>query len=200
MSNPTDTISPVHEVETAPAWLPDGVTPLDFYTELRAVAGRYLSDESDAATFQPTALVHEVFLRMIGVDPARSAGLSREDFFARACRCMRRILIDHARRKQALKRTPTRLDLDRIELHDDDAADVLVIEDALQKLGRIDGRAAQLVRLRFFVGLTIAQAARVLGVSDSTAEQDWRFSRACLVRWLRNGDGVGHTPSPPLPR
>lgn len=170
----------------------------------------YLARESDARTLQPTALVHEAFLRVIGVDGRSGAGLSKEDFFARAANCMRLVLIDHARRKKAVKRTaPNGAQDEAVGLGSSasglngmragagaGAIDVLEIEEALENLGRLDPRAVESVRYRFYMGLTTAETANVMGVSESTVEKDWRVARAWLKRWLGDeepGEGIAES-------
>jgi RNA polymerase sigma factor (TIGR02999 family) len=154
------------------------------YDELRQLAAARMSGEKSAQTLQPTALVHEAFIRLVG--PGASVGFdNRGHFFAAAAEAMRRILIDRARHKQTRKAGGGlhRLDLYDVELApDEDSSDrLLALDDALRQLERDDSRKAQLVKLRFFAGLTIEQAAAVLGVSTSTAEKDWAYARS----WLR---------------
>ncbi|MBN8597780.1 MAG: sigma-70 family RNA polymerase sigma factor [Planctomycetes bacterium] len=156
------------------------------------MAAVFLGRENNARTLQPTALVHEAFLRVIGVDGTSAAGLSKADFFARAANCMRLVLIDHARRKKAIKRTapgrtaPGRADVPGLVSGGavESGFDVLEIEEALEKLARLDPRAVESVRLRFYMGLTTTETAEVMGVSESTVEKDWRVARAWLKRWL----------------
>ena len=162
-----------------------GIPPADLYRELRGMAAMYLSRERPGHTLQPTALVHEAFLRVFG---SFSEAPTRQDFFARAAEAMRRVLVDHARRKNAAKRNPDvservsrELDRSPTELP---PLDVLAIDEALARLEEIDRRAARLVRLRFFVGLTVPEAAQVLEISVSAAEEDWRFARAWLSERL----------------
>ncbi len=174
----------------AVSMLPENLAPADLYRELRTVAEMYLDREAPGHTLQPTALVHEVFLRVCGPS---SRSLSTADFFARATQCMRRVLIDHARRKKAVKRVadPGAAGALRMEGRAEtgpNPIDVLAVDEAIKNLEALDGRAAQLVRLRFFAGLTVREAARVMDIGLATAEEDWRIARAWLARWLGNSE------------
>ena len=152
------------------------------YQELRAIAADYMRRERPEHTLQPTALVHEAYLRLSG----RSAGWeSRAHFVRVAARAMRRVLIDHARRKRATKRGGER---DREPLDQVTAAmegvssDLLALDEALDRLSAIDPRMAQVVELRFFAGLTIDDTAKVMGISRGTVKNDWALARA----WLKD--------------
>jgi RNA polymerase sigma factor (TIGR02999 family) len=154
------------------------------YDELRRLAKAKLSHEKPGQTLQATALVHEAFVRLVDQDSPQQWDNQRH-FFAAAAEAMRRILIERARQKQTLKRGG---DLERIELSATDPSvlpiacdDILGLDEAIQKLEQKDVRKAQLVKLRFFAGLTVAQAAKALDISTSTAENDWAYARA----WLR---------------
>jgi RNA polymerase sigma factor (TIGR02999 family) len=153
------------------------------YDELRTLAAARLADEKPGHTLQPTALVHEAYVRLVGGGQAVEWD-GRGHFFAAAAEAMRRILIEAARRKQSLKRGGGRR---RLDLADVDPAtggpdfDLLALDDALGRLERKDPRKAALVKLRFFAGLTVEQAARALGVAPSTADEDWAYARS----WLR---------------
>jgi RNA polymerase sigma factor (TIGR02999 family) len=155
------------------------------YAELRAIAGQYMRSERSDHTLQPTALVHEAFMKL--VDQKRVDWQNRAHFLAVAARTMRRILVDHARKQKAAKRGGG----GKVTLHEDLVAedameiDVLALEDALVKLCELDERAHQVVELRFFAGLDVAETAAVLGVSEPTVKRDWRFARAWLGRALR---------------
>ena len=162
------------------------------YDELRELARRYLSRERSDHTLQPTALVHEAWVRLDG----RGAGPWKDPshFFATAARAMRRILIDHARRRRADKRGGGKraASLDEEKLGVTDRDDYLVaLDDALEELAAIDERQARVVELRFFAGLTIPEVAEVLGWSHATVERDWRVARASLDREIRRGDDGG---------
>ena len=152
------------------------------YEELRKLAAARLGDEKPGQTLQATALVHEVYIRLVDVEKAQHWN-SRGHFFAAAAEAMRRILIEQARRKQSLKAGGGRQRITLEETDDrspSDALDVLALNDALRKLAEKDRRKAKLVELRFFAGLTNQQAAQVLGISASTADQDWRYARSWL--------------------
>lgn len=155
------------------------------YDELRKLAAARLSDEPGTQTLQPTALVHEAWLRL-----ARSPQASwqnRAHFFAAAAETMRRILIDRARKKHARKRFAgiERIDLDKVDLAADaDDEALLIVNEALQKLAAHDSQSAELVKLRFYLGLDYKEAADVLGISERTAKRCWSYARAWLFREL----------------
>jgi RNA polymerase sigma factor (TIGR02999 family) len=154
------------------------------YDELRKLAAQRLAQEAPGQTLQATALVHEAYLRLVGGEQTPDWD-SRGHFFAAAAEAMRRILIDRARHKQTRKAGGgrRRLDLDDIEpaLQEGNGDRLLVLDEALRQLEVEDPRKAELVKLRFFAGLTADQAAAALGVSTSTAEKDWTYARS----WLR---------------
>jgi RNA polymerase sigma factor (TIGR02999 family) len=155
------------------------------YDELRKLAAQRLAQEKPGQTLQATALVHEVYLRLVDGAEAQTWH-GRRHFFAAAAEAMRRILIDRARHKQTRKAGGglRRLDLDHIEpsLEEEENGDrLLALDEALRQLEAEDPRKAELVKLRFFAGLTAEQAAAALGVSTSTAEKDWAYARS----WLR---------------
>jgi RNA polymerase sigma factor (TIGR02999 family) len=161
----------------------DQLLPL-VYDELRRLAAQRLAHESPGQTLQATALVHEAYVRLVGSgEPPRWEGCGH--FFAAAAEAMRRIVIDRARHKQTRKAGGgrRRLDLDDIEpaLEEEDGDRLLDLDEALRQLEAEDPRKAELVKLRFFAGLTAEQAAAALGVSTSTAEKDWAYARS----WLR---------------
>lgn len=142
------------------------------YEELRKLAASRLRDESEGHTLQPTALVHEAWLRLIATEDRRFA--NRAHFFASAAEAMRRILIDHARRKSAQRHGGglQRVDLSAIDLPAKaDEATALAISECLDALEREDSKAAELVKLRFFGGLTLEECAAILGVTDRTARR-----------------------------
>ena len=155
------------------------------YDELRKLAAHRLAHQMPEQTLQPTALVHEAYLRLVG-DPKVDDWDSRGHFFAAAAEAMRRILVENARRKGRRKHGG---DLIR---HDLDAADevaepevredLLALDEALTKLASVDPQAAQLVQLRYFAGLSIPEAAKALGVSPRTADRLWAFARVWLLR------------------
>jgi len=153
------------------------------YGELRDMAQRYLRDERDDHTLQPTALVHEAYMRLVDQEVQWK---NRRQFFVIAAKAMRNILVDHARRKGRAKRGG---DWDRIPLdqadHDSqptDEIDLVALNDALEKLGALDERKARLVELRFFAGMTAEEAAEILDISRTTAAEEWRLARAWLYR------------------
>jgi RNA polymerase sigma factor (TIGR02999 family) len=153
------------------------------YDELRQLAARKLSREKPGQTLQATALVHEVYMRLVNVKQPQH-WKCQGHFFAAAAEAMRRILIEQARHKRTKKAGGLRMELPAFELHQVVAGpqlDVLALDDALEKLEKKDKRKAELVKLRFFAGLTIEQAAEALGISSSTADNDWAFAKT----WLR---------------
>jgi RNA polymerase sigma factor (TIGR02999 family) len=153
------------------------------YDELRKLAAQKLSRESPNQTLQATALVHEAWLRLGG--ESQPEWQNQAHFFAAAAEAMRRILIDNARRKKSLCHGGgwARVDLDSLELAaamDDD--ELLAVDAALERLAAHDAQKAELVKLRFFTGLTIEEAAKILGVSEPTAKRHWAYARAWLYR------------------
>jgi len=160
------------------------------YAELRRQARRALRREEEGHTLQPTALVHEAWLRLDGQLHVRWQ--SRSQFFAVAARMMRRVLVDHARTRQALKRggSAAQVTLGTVESElapPDavlDAVDLLALDDALHRLGEIDPQKARLVELRYFAGLSIPEAAESLGVSSATIGREWAVARIWLRREL----------------
>jgi len=151
------------------------------YDELRRQAARELRGERAGHTLQPTALVHEVYLRL--AEPRRVPWRSRAEFFAAAAQAMRRILVDHARKRAAAKRAGnwTRVELAAdVALEGTREIDLLALDDALDRLAEQDPRYARIVELRFFGGLSVPEAAAVLGVSAATVKRDWSFARAWL--------------------
>jgi RNA polymerase sigma factor (TIGR02999 family) len=156
------------------------------YDELRKVAAHKMTHEAPGHTLQPTALVHEAWLHLGG--DQQPSWQNRGHFFAAAAEAMRRILVDCARAKQALKRGGNleRFDLEAMELPSPMPDDeLLALDEALDRLATVDTRAAEMVKLCFFVGLTQEEAARELGVSLATAERIWGFARAWLLREVR---------------
>ena len=156
------------------------------YDELRKLAAQKLAQEKPGQTLQATALVHEAYLRLVGEDRQQSFQ-DRGHFFAVAATAMRRILIDGARRKLTQKRGGgfERHDLDGIAASQPDA-ELLALDEALQKLAEADPLKAKLVELRYFVGLTGEQAAEVLGISPTTADRHWAYARAWLQAEVRD--------------
>jgi RNA polymerase sigma factor (TIGR02999 family) len=159
------------------------------YDELRKLARARLRKVPPGNTLQPTALVHEAYMRLVrGEDRGWD---SRGHFFAAAAEAMRQILVDQARRKSRVKRggDRKRLDADEIDLPiEGPGEDVLALHDALSRLEVEDERKAKVVKLRYFVGLQREEVAEVLGVSLRTADRDWRYSAAFLRRAMAEGD------------
>ena len=157
------------------------------YGDLRRRAAAFLRRERQAHTLQPTALVHEAFLRL--VDQSRASWKNRAQFLAVAARMMRRVLVDHARARGARKRDAgLRVSLDDApELAEAGTTDVdlLALDQALQALAALDERQATIVELRYFAGLTVEEAAEVLDVSPATVKRDWVAARAWLFQRLR---------------
>jgi RNA polymerase sigma factor (TIGR02999 family) len=155
------------------------------YDELRRLAAHRLAQQTPGQTLQPTALVHEAYLRLVG-DPEGQDWDSRGHFFAAAAEAMRRILVENARRKGRHKHggSLVRHDLGNAEqvaepvVHED----LLALDEALTKLASVDPQATQLVQLRYFAGLSIPDVAKALGVSPRTADRLWAFARAWLLR------------------
>jgi RNA polymerase sigma-70 factor (ECF subfamily) len=162
----------------------DALVPI-VYEELHRLAHHYMRNERPGHTLQTTALVNEAYLRLVGVDGMQWR--DRAHFFAIAATMMRRILVDHARAHGRDKRgggvVMTSLDEDVVAPSLD--IDVIALDDALERLGRIDERQARLVELRYFAGLTIEEAAEALGVSGGTLKRDWVIAKAWLYRELQ---------------
>ena len=159
----------------------DDLLPL-VYDELRRLAEQHMAAEPAGHTLQPTALVHEAYVRLVGGQELQWD--SRGHFFAAAARAMRQILIDRARRRQAEKHGGgrVRLGLDQIDLASQDPPpdQLLALDEAIEKLGQVDERKVQIVMLRYFAGLTHEETASALGVSVPTVKKDWRFALAWL--------------------
>jgi RNA polymerase sigma factor (TIGR02999 family) len=159
------------------------------YEELRSMAKGYMQRESKGHTLQPTALVNEVFIKLVDQDRVNWRG--RSHFFAVCAQAMRRVLVDHARTKHRAKRgggeRPISLD-EKLVISQERTEDLLALDDALNKLARLDPRQAKIVELRFFGGLTVQETAEVLGVSNRTVENEWTMVRAWLRRELSEDD------------
>jgi RNA polymerase sigma factor (TIGR02999 family) len=159
------------------------------YGELRRLAAQKLAREAPGQTLQATSLVHEAYLRLVDVEKAQHWN-SRGHFFAAAAEAMRRILVENARRKRAVKRGggQAKLELDQLEIAASVVPDdLLALDEALTQFTGVDPKAAELVKLRYFAGLTIKQAAEVLGVSPRTADSLWAFARAWLLQKIQGG-------------
>jgi RNA polymerase sigma factor (TIGR02999 family) len=159
------------------------------YDELRKLAAARMAGESPGHTLQPTALVHEAYLRLVGRDGEQRWD-GRGHFFAAAAEAMRRILIESARRKHGPERGGdfTRHDLDSDHPAPEAHPRLLALDEALDRLAAIEPRAAEVVKLRYFAGLTVAEVAAVLGISPRTADNDWAYARAWLVTALHDAD------------
>jgi RNA polymerase sigma factor (TIGR02999 family) len=160
------------------------------YNELRKLAAQRMAEERPGQTLQPTALVHEAYLRLVDTERAQHWN-SRGHFFAAAAEAMRRILIDNARRTQSKKRGGgrVRLDLDESEAVASERLDELLdIDTAVAGLAKTDPQAAELVKLRYFAGLSIPEAAATLGISPRSADFLWAYARAWLLRCLGGDD------------
>jgi RNA polymerase sigma factor (TIGR02999 family) len=163
------------------------------YHELRKLARARMAAEP-AQTLQPTALVHEAYLRLVGEDGEGSRWDGRGHFFGAAALAMRRIMVERARARGQLKRGGNR---HRIALEDDAVAteregeEILALDGALDRLAEVDERQAQIVMLRYFVGLTIAQTAAALGFSEATIRKEWTVARAWLYREVARERGDG---------
>ena len=163
------------------------------YEELRKLARARLSKEKPGQTLQPTMLVHEAYLRLVDNDQAQKWN-SRGHFFGAAAEAMRRILVENARRKQSLKRggQARHLELDpALAAIENPFEDLLDLDQAMTRLEQEWPKNAQLVKLRYFAGLTIPEASKAMGISTATAERYWRFARAWLHSQLKSDDSKG---------
>lgn len=179
----TDVTRILNAIEEGDARAADRLLPL-VYEELRTLAAQKLSHESPGQTLQATALVHEAYIRLVGLE--KHSWQSKGHFFMAAAEAMKRVLVDYARQKKSLKRGGghERVPLDGISVHQDKlplSDDLVDLDEALEKLSKVDRTKADLVKLQYFAGLTGEQAARVLGISHATAERYWDY--ACS--WLR---------------
>jgi RNA polymerase sigma factor (TIGR02999 family) len=166
----------------------DELFPL-VYQELRQLAAQRMSKEAPGQTLQATALVHEAYLRLVGSEAQSWSG--RHHFFAAAAEAMRRILVENARRKQRLRHGGDRrkIDLDEASMAVTGPSDDLIaLDEALDKLSTEDKVSADLVKLRFFTGLSMEQAASILGLPRRTADRNWAYARAWLNREVSKGD------------
>jgi len=206
MSDVTRILSQIESGDPAAA---EQLLPL-VYDELRRLAAAKLAEEKPGQTLQATALVHEAYLRLVGpvcrvgpqstndpTDRSRPAGAiydSRGHFFAAAAEAMRRILVDNARSKRSLKRGGEQL---RVEIEPAAPADpvakvdLLALDEALNRFARLDTAKAELVKLRYFCGLTMAEAAEALGISLATAERHWTYARTWLYAALADDELAG---------
>ena len=160
------------------------------YQELRRIAAHKMAAEPAGHTLQPTALVHEAWLRLVDKD-GQAQFQNRAHFFGAAAEAMRRILIDRARRKQAQKHGAGKehLDVDDVEIPAPaEDEELLAVNDALDRFAAVDAQKAELVKLRYFVGMTIEEAAPVLGVSEPTAKRWWAYARAWLFNEIKKSE------------
>jgi RNA polymerase sigma factor (TIGR02999 family) len=181
----SDVTQILQAIEHGDAKAAEELLPL-VYQELRRLAAHKMANEAPGHTLQPTALVHEAWLHLGGDD--QPTWQNRAHFFGAAAEAMRRILVDRAREKKALKRGGDleRVDINGLELPSPMPDDeLLALDEALDRLATVDTRAAEMVKLCFFVGLTQPEAARELGVSLATAERIWGFARAWLLREVK---------------
>jgi RNA polymerase sigma factor (TIGR02999 family) len=163
------------------------------YDELRKLAARRMADESPGRTLQPTALVHEAYLRLIG-NGAEPHWNGRGHFFAAAAEAMRRLLVERARRKRRVRHGGgrARIDLENLDVEAERGADdLLALDEALQRLSADEPAAAEVVKLRYFAGLTAASAAAALGISLRTANRHWAYAKAWLYRQMSERDRTG---------
>ncbi len=178
----------LNAIERGDARAVDELLPI-VYEELRLLAAQRLARERPGQTLQPTALVHEAYLRLVQDEPQSWSG--RGHFFAAAAEAMRRILIENARRKQRLKRGG---DLKRMDVYEEGLAiegrcdDLIALDEALSELAQIDKTKAELVKLRYFAGLTMEQTADLLGIPLTTAKRHWSYAKAWLYGRIRSRD------------
>jgi RNA polymerase sigma factor (TIGR02999 family) len=180
------------EVEHGDPKAAEQLLPL-VYDELRELAAWRPAMEKPGQTLQATALVHEAYLRLIGNEGAQRWD-SRGHFFTAAAEAMRRILVENARRKARLRHGGGghRVDLAEVEGHiaiKSPVEDLIALDEALEQLSRVDPQAAEVVKLRYFAGMTTAEAAELLGIAERTAYRTWSFARAWLFRYLHRGNG-----------
>lgn len=178
-----------HAMERGDAYGAGELLPL-VYDELRKLAASKMAHEATSHTLQPTALVHEAWLRLVGKDE-QAHFKNRAHFFGAAAEAMRRILIENARRKQAVRHggDQQRVDIQEIEIASEVKDDeLLALNDALDKFASRDKPKADLVKLRYFVGLTLEEAAEILGISVATAKRHWAFARAWLYAEINTPD------------
>lgn len=178
----TDITRILGAIEHGDAKAADELLPL-VYEELRRLATRKMSHEPPGQTLQATALVHEAYIRLVG--PEAQNWNSRTHFFTAAAEAMRRILIDNARRKKRLKRggDQQKVDLDNAEIAvNDPSTDLIALDEALSKLYKEEPKVADLVKMRFYAGLSLDQAATALEISRRTADRYWAYARAWLYQ------------------
>lgn len=182
----SDVTAILNAIEHGEPHAADQLLPL-VYDELRRLAAATLAREAPGQTLDATALVHEAYLRLVG-SANEPSWQNRRHFFATAAEAMRRILVENARRRASLKRggNPHRADLDpdEIAVAARDPIELIAIHETLDRLAVKSPRKAELVKLRYFLGCTIAEAAEILGIAPATAEEDWTYAKAWLRRQL----------------
>jgi len=181
------------QIESGDPQAAEELLPL-VYRELRELAADKMAQDQPGQTLQATALVHEAYIRLVDVEKAQHWD-SRGHFFAAAAEAMRRILIDRARNKHRMKRGGhlQRVDFDKLEVASDAPGDdILQLDEAITKLGEENQPLADLVKMRFYAGLSVEEAGMALGISTRTARRHWSYARAWLFRALRHDD----TPTP----
>jgi RNA polymerase sigma factor (TIGR02999 family) len=188
----TEIVASLEAGAGGPAARAEELFPL-VYDELRRLAASYMARERPGHTLQPTALVHEAYLKLI--DQTRASWKGRTHFFAVGARVMRRLLIDHAREHKAVKRgagwqqVTLREAIASGGASDLDVEHLTALNEVLERLAVVDDREASIVTLRFYGGLTVEEVAEALGVSKRTVEGDWRHARAWLMRQLSSPEG-----------
>ena len=188
----TDVTQILSQIEDGDPSAAEQLLPL-VYDELRKLAAAKLANEKPGQTIQPTMLVHEAYLRLIDTEQAQKWN-SRGHFFGAAAEAMRRILVENARRKQSSKRggQARHLELDpALAAIENPFEDLLDLDQAMTRLEQEWPKNAQLVKLRYFAGLTIPEASKAMGISTATAERYWRFARAWLHSQLKSDDSKG---------
>lgn len=176
----------LEEIEHGNSQAAEQLLPL-VYNELRKLAAHKMSGEAQGHTLQATALVHEAWIRLVGGSGQQFQ--NREHFFSAAAEAMRRILVDHARRKKSLKRgsgVAAEEFVEGVFILAQPPEELLAVNDALDQLAAKDSQAAELVKLRYFVGMTMEQAASAMGMAPRSAERLWAYARAWLKREIGN--------------
>ena len=180
----TDVTQVLNAIEKGDAKAGDELLPL-VYAELRKLAAHKMAGESAYQTLEPTALVHEAWLRLVGSE--QQTWQNRGHFFGAAAEAMRRILIENARRKRAVRHggNQQRVDIDEVEIAANlKEEELLAMDDALERFTALDPQKGELVKLRYFVGMTNDEAAEILGISVPTAKRWWTYARAWLFSQL----------------
>jgi len=190
MASPHDVTRLLREWANGTQSALEALTPL-VYAELRRLARGYLRNEAPGHTLQPTALVHEAFLRMVGHAPDCE---NRSQFYGVAAHLMRQILVDHARTRQAVKRGGQFVHVsleEELVLSREQDSYLVALDEALERLAVVDPRKARVVELRFFGGLSVEESAEALNVSEVTVRRDWQFAKTWLLRELSQETGDG---------